>query len=151
MGLSKVRNMHLYLLLVILGSIVPVNGGLNNRMGKVIGYLESSFVFLTTGAIVLGLVILMGLTPGNIGLIRTVPKVTFISGILNVVFVINSTWLVGKVGSGTTMVLVFLGQIVTGLLLDHFALFGLDQRPISDLRLAGVAVLVLGAYMVTRG
>ena len=57
---------------------------------------------------------------------------------------------VPKLGAaGNVMVLNF-GQIVTGLVIDHFALFGSDEARMSLTRFAGALMVLAGMMLVTR-
>ena len=42
------------------------------------------------------------------------------------------------------------GQIVTGLVVDHFALFGAERNPMTPMRVAGAVVVFAGLVLVTK-
>jgi transporter family-2 protein len=53
-------------------------------------------------------------------------------------------------GVTATVVLIVTGQLVTGLLVDHFGLLDTAIRPLDLSRIIGVAVLFAGVYLIVR-
>lgn len=56
--------------------------------------------------------------------------------------------MVPRLGAATTLALVVVGQMVGALMLDQFGLFGTPQHPVSVLRIAGAACLILGVVLI---
>ena len=54
-------------------------------------------------------------------------------------------------GVATVVVALTAGQLAMALVLDHFGLIGLPIREITPLRLTGALVVLLGAFVSTRG
>jgi len=55
-----------------------------------------------------------------------------------------------RLGGTMMLTLIIIGQLLVGLLIDHFGWFGLAARPIEATRLLGVAVLLIGAYLILK-
>ncbi len=55
-----------------------------------------------------------------------------------------------RLGSTLMVVLIIIGQLVLGIIVDHFGLFGVTQRPVDLLRLLGVGALILGGWLISR-
>ena len=55
-----------------------------------------------------------------------------------------------RLGSTMMVVLIIIGQLTTGVIVDHFGLLGIATRPIDLPRAVGVAVLAFGAYLIAR-
>ena len=66
------------------------------------------------------------------------------------IFVIAATWGVPRLGVATTITLMVAGQLVLGLVLDHFGAFGAPRQPINLGKLAGVALVIGGVLLVRR-
>ena len=78
------------------------------------------------------------------------PPWIWAGGLCAIIIVIMNILCVPKLGAaGNVMVLNF-GQIVTGLVIDHFALFGADQTRMSLARLTGAVLVFAGLILVTR-
>jgi transporter family-2 protein len=56
-----------------------------------------------------------------------------------------------RIGVATVVVMLVAGQLAMALLLDHFGWIGLPVREISPMRLTGVALVLVGAFVFTRG
>ena len=75
---------------------------------------------------------------------------TWMGGLLGATFIATGILMVPRVGAATTLVLVVVGQMVCALLVDHFGVLGVPQHSASPVRLAGVALLILGVVLIRR-
>jgi transporter family-2 protein len=46
--------------------------------------------------------------------------------------------------------LIIIGQLLTGIVIDHFGWFGVTPRPIDLTRIIGLCVLFAGGYLITK-
>jgi bacterial/archaeal transporter family-2 protein len=65
-------------------------------------------------------------------------------------YVASSTVVASQLGTTSLLGLALLGQLTTALLFDHFGWMGLPEHPITLTRLAGVALLGAGVWLITR-
>lgn len=73
------------------------------------------------------------------------------AGVLLGAFFITSVILsVHRISVANMFTLIVAGQLLIALLYDHFGLMGVKQSPVTLTRLAGVASLILGAYLINR-
>lgn len=63
-------------------------------------------------------------------------------------FVFGSAWLSGVLGVGLTVVITLIGISVGGVIVDGLGLFGAEKKPVTVIKLAGLAVMVAGGAMV---
>jgi transporter family-2 protein len=70
-------------------------------------------------------------------------------GCLGALFVTLIVVLTPQLGAARLMALIVAGQLTAGLVMDHFGLFDLAVREVSMGRLAGVALVIAGAVIVT--
>ena len=85
-----------------------------------------------------------------VGAVAENPPWIWLGGVCAIIIVTMGILCVPKLGAaGNVMVLNF-GQIVTGLVIDHFALFGSDESRMSWTRLAGALMVMAGLILVTR-
>jgi bacterial/archaeal transporter family-2 protein len=47
--------------------------------------------------------------------------------------------------------LIIIGQLLLGILVDHFGWLGVPIHPVSITRMIGVLALIGGGYMIARG
>ena len=69
-------------------------------------------------------------------------------GCLGAFYVTFSIILTPRLGAAVLMGLAVTGQLVAGLLLDHYGVLGLATRELSLGRLAGAALLIAGAVLL---
>ena len=55
-----------------------------------------------------------------------------------------------RIGAASVIVLMLTGQLVTGILIDHFGLLNIPRHPVSLLRIVGVIFVFLGVALTTR-
>lgn len=55
-----------------------------------------------------------------------------------------------RLGSTTMITLIIIGQLLVGMLIDHFGWLGVAVHPISFSRVLGVVVLMVGGYLIAR-
>ncbi|WP_323704031.1 DMT family transporter [Mammaliicoccus sp. Dog046] len=144
------------ILLIILGVIaglcVPLQTSINSRLGT---YTKSpilaSFYSFFIGTIVLIVVNLMmnpqKLTPSFL-FNQDFSYVWFTGGLLGVVFLTGNLLLLPRIGAALTVVMTVCGQIIMGLFIDQFGLFGTDIHLINLTRVLGVILMLLGILLM---
>ncbi len=85
-----------------------------------------------------------------LGSVAENPPWIWLGGVCAIIIVTMGIVCVPRLGAaGNAMILNF-GQIVTGLVIDHFALFGSDEARMSLTRLAGALMVLAGLILVTH-
>jgi len=143
-------------MVAVAGAAVAMQPAFNGQLAALLGSpLRASLVNFSAGALVmLGLTGALALRAGlpTAEQVARVPgHLWLVGGSLGALFVTTAAWAVPKIGVGAFFATLIAAQLVAALLLDHFGLIGLDQRPANLVRIAGVALLVAGAVLVVRG
>lgn len=145
--------MNLVLVSVLVGLLGGVAVGIQNplaaQMGRRVGILESAFIIHLGGAVLAGVPLAL-LGGGGLGRWREVPWYTLWAGGLGVVLVCAVSYIVPRIGIATAVALLVTAQLGVGVVLDHYGLLGLELRPVEPARLAGMALLLVGAWLVLR-
>ena len=81
---------------------------------------------------------------------RALPWYAWVGGLYGAIFVVAAAWGVPRLGVALTITLMVAGQLLIGVVLDHFGAFGTPQHPISWGRVAGVAMVLAGVLLVRR-
>ena len=140
-----------YSMLALLGGMLfPVQTALNAQLGRFIGgALPATIVSFVVGLTALSAVYLAtSRVPLDWALVRDIPPVLFVGGLLGATFLGLSVYLIPRIGSGTLLCLVVAGQILTALAIDAFGLFGLATRDLSPARIIGALLVAGGAILV---
>ncbi len=133
---------------VFTGSLMPLQTSVNNRLRLSVGtpLLASFLSFLIgTGALILATWLSSGQPYPSLGQANGQPWWMFTGGALGVVVLTGNILLFPRVGSVQTVILPITGQIITGLLIDTFGLFGVAQIPLGWLRMIGALLVLAGA------
>ena len=78
------------------------------------------------------------------------PPWIWLGGVCAIIIVTMGILCVPKLGAAGNAMIVNFGQVVTGLVIDHFALFGSEEAGMSFIRLAGALLVLGGLMLVTR-
>ena len=140
------------LAVVLVGVGIAVETPTNALLGKTSGsVLFASLASFLLGAAALGLALAVKRPQLAQGWATQTPWYAWTGGLYGAFVVAASAWATPKLGAGTTLVVIVAAQVALGVALDHFGVLGLEPHPASWLRLAGVAVVVAGALMVSLG
>ena len=133
---------------VLIATQAPVNAGLARGLGSPLAAAAISFA---AGGVIL--VVATSITTGWAGLRwSAIPPWQFVTGgLLGAVYVTSAILLTPRIGTAAVMGLAVTGQLLAGLVLDHYGLLGLTQQPVSPPKLLGAALLVIGAGFVRFG
>jgi bacterial/archaeal transporter family-2 protein len=77
-----------------------------------------------------------------------VPWISGTGGIFGAAFIATSIFMVPRLGTATVVTLIVAGQLLSSMAFDHFGLLGTPQHPVTMLRLAGAACLIIGAMLI---
>jgi transporter family-2 protein len=142
----------LLLLAVVAGAVLPVQAGINAQLRITLGNpLAATLVSFLIGTIALALVVLVARVPlPSVQGLERAPWWHWTGGLLGAVYVAMMILLAPRLGAATLIAAVVAGQMLSSLVLDHYALVGFAAHPISLQRVIGAA-LVIGGVALVRG
>ncbi|MEM6407434.1 MAG: DMT family transporter [Pseudomonadota bacterium] len=137
-----------YALIMMLAGIgIPVLAALNAALGRAIAAPAAASVVLFVVAFLTSLAVVIFTGPQAIAKVASAPKHLFLAGSLIAFYVLSITYIAPHFGVGNAVFFVLLGQLISAAAIDHFALFGAAQTPLTALRAAGIAVMGLGLFL----
>lgn len=140
----------LFPLLAIIGGIaVAIQGQINGGLGKKVGVFEASFVSFAIGTLALLFAVLF-FGKGNLLVLSTVPKWQLFGGLLGVIYLTISIFVIPKIGVAATFASIIAGQIIMGAIIDHFGLFGGVRTPIDIQKIGAIMLLFISLYLFNR-
>lgn len=137
------------LLATVAGLAVTLQSNFMGVMTHLMGTRESVFITYGSGGLVISLLLLAS-GGGNLAAWRSVPAYAFSAGILGLVIVGALGYATARYGLVVTFALVLVAQYGSAALIDHFGWFGATVRPVDGLRLLGVTLLLIGAWLTMR-
>ena len=138
------------ILAIVSGAVLPIQAGLNTKMGKAVGDpVYAAFISFLVGSV--GLFIYSLATKVDLGQVTNAQSVdwtVWTAGLLGAFYVAAVIILVPKIGVALTFGLVVTGQMVLSLVLDHFGLLGVPLHHINWQRIVGVLLLIGGVLLI---
>ena len=139
----------LIVIAVIGGIAIALQAQLMGLLDKGIGTIEGVFLTYGSGGLLIAVIMLLQ-RGGNLGAWQGVPWYAFSTGILGLIIVGAIGYSAPRLGLVATFTIIVASQFIVGALLDHFGLLGAAARPLEMSRLLGMAVLLVGIWLIIR-
>ncbi|NAS64149.1 hypothetical protein CVE36_26560, partial [Pseudomonas syringae pv. actinidiae] len=143
-----------YLMAFGAGLGITLQTTLNGQLAKGVGgdSVAAALFSFTAGAGCLGLYSLMrgGITT-SLAAIPAQPWWSLLGGLLGASALLCYVVLAPRIGLSALLGLAIAGQIISSLFIDHFALMGATERPVSIIKLAGSLIMLAGLAIALFG
>jgi transporter family-2 protein len=126
--------------------------GMNAQLRKVLDSANlAALISFLVGTLSLVLLIIVTRTPlpGREAL-GGIPFWAWFGGVLGAFYVASATVVAVELGATALLALALLGQLAGALVVDHYGWLGLPVNPLTGTRMAGVALLGIGVWLVSR-
>lgn len=131
------------------GIAAAVQSPLVSLISQRLGLLESIFIIHLGGALA-SLLLLLAQGGGQLASFRVLPWYALAGGMLGLVILSAIALCIPKLGVAATITAFVVGQLAFGVLIDHMGWFGAVTRAVEPTRLLGLALVVLGTYLILR-
>jgi transporter family-2 protein len=131
------------------GALVAMQPPINSKLGSAVGTFAAATISFIVGTIVLA-VVTVAVGGHHLGNLRDVPWWYFAGGFIGAVFVASSLVTVRTLGAGGVVAATIAGQLTFSVVIDSFGLLGLEEKPLTAGRVAGVLLLAVGVFLVVR-
>jgi len=128
-----------YLFAFTAGALTLISMITNSKLAAHVGSKQSTLVNFTAGLIVS--VILYLLFNNSSFVLIDLPLWAYFGGIMGIFIVIISNIVIPKIPTVYTTLLIFIGQLLTGVMIDFIQI-----RELSLYKITGVFLIVLGLY-----
>lgn len=125
----------------------PTNGMLSRGVGSPVNAALVSFAIGTLALIAVALA--LGVRPTG-GAVRSLPWYAWTGGLYGAVFVAVAAFAAPRLGVTYFLMVAIAGQLAMALLLDRVGAFGIERVEITPVRIAGVLLVLAGAFLVRR-
>lgn len=144
-----------FVLTVVAGAMVAAQPAFNGQLSGHLGSpIRAALVSFTAGALIMlatvSVVAYRAGWPSFERITNTPPHLFVIGGALGACFVTTAAWAAPKIGTGSFFALLFAAQLIAAMAIDHFGLFGIEERSVTLMRLLGAGFLTLGAWLVVN-
>jgi bacterial/archaeal transporter family-2 protein len=133
------------------GALIALQAPINGQLGRSIGTFQAAFVSFAIGTI--ALLAIATFAKGGLGEVagvRSVPWWFLTGGILGAVYVTSVLVTVRTLGAGRVVAATIAAQLAFSVVVDHFGWLGVERERIDAVKLAGIALLAVGVWLVVR-
>lgn len=143
--------MYIFMLIAFVSGLFLSNQSpINARLGQHVNspFIAASASF-TLGTLFLGLItwFQLGYLFPSHAFVTSQPLWIWAGGLLGGIFLTSNILLFPKIGAVKTVVLPLVGQILTGIAIDTFGLFGATPTPFSLVQLIGIVIMFVGLFL----
>jgi transporter family-2 protein len=136
--------------MAIVGGAIALQAPINAGLGKSTGNIAAALVSFMVGTLVLAAIVVLSGKAGGVGSVTDVRWYYLLGGILGAAYVFTALVTVDTIGAGGVAAATITGQLTTSVVIDRLGVLGLEQTPLTASRVAGVALLLAGTYLVVR-
>jgi transporter family-2 protein len=134
-----------------IGGGLALQAPLNSLLGRSVGGLTASVVAFGVGLVALLAVSVLAGGLGGIAHAADAPWWALIGGgLISALYVASIVWTVRALGAGGLTAATIAGQFAVAMTVDHYGWLGVERSPITASKLAGLALLAAGTYLVVR-
>jgi bacterial/archaeal transporter family-2 protein len=138
-------------LTAVVGGMIALQAPINSVLGKRIGTLPAASVSFFIGTIVLVLLaLLFGGGFGKLGEARHLSWYYLSGGVLGAAYVTSVLVTVRSLGAGGVTAATIAGQLTAAVIVDQLGILGLAKHTVTPPRVAGIALLAAGTFLVVR-
>ena len=136
---------------LLAGAMLPAQAAVNARLGRTLGSpvwaAAVSGAVLTIALVAIGIVAVRSM-PRTVGLL-TVPWWAWTGGLCGALVLAATAAVAPRLGTGTMIAMVVVGQVLCSIALDQFGALGVAEHPI-DLRRSVAAALIVAGALLTK-
>jgi transporter family-2 protein len=135
------------------GAMMPLQAGVNGQLARHIdSVMAASLISFVVGSLALLFITLAQREmPTTMAPFRGLSWWHWTGGLLGVLFVASAAFAGPRIGALLFMSLVLAGQLSAALVLDHFGWAGFPQSSVTAGKVAGLALIVVGVWLIRRG
>jgi transporter family-2 protein len=132
------------------GTFISMQASANGSFRKNLGDPAFASFFSICGTFITACSLMLLYRPPvpSMAAIRSTPWWNWIGGPLGAMIVLSGAALIPRLGAAAFISAVVAGQLLSSVLLDHFALLGLEAKPITLWRVLGALMVVAGVACI---
>ena len=141
-----------YILPVIAGMTLTIQSGINAQLRSALQHpWLAAFISFAVGTLALGVILVVTKRSfPDASVFSQISWYKYIGGLLGTFFVVVALLSVQRIGASNMIVLIVAGQLVTAVTLDHYGLLGIKPDPVTIQKIAGVMLVLIGAWLVNK-
>ena len=152
MPTGAVLNVFILLAALLGGVAISAQGMINGRLNMLLGSpIQAALISFSVGWLVLlSVSMVSGVGLPSPSRFAGAPWWIFLGGVAGAYMVASTSFGVPRIGSAAWISGVLTGQLLAALLFDHIGAFGQAVRPVTLEKLAGIAALLTGVWLIRK-
>ncbi|MCW8893051.1 MAG: DMT family transporter [Deltaproteobacteria bacterium] len=142
-------NLLLMLAMLAGGVAVAIQPSINARLAEKTGFLQAATISFAVGTLILFVLSLIS-SQGSLRRIGEADWWQLTGGFFGAFFVTMTIVAVPRIGTTAVLALTIVSQLVAGLVMDHYGLFGMRGIPFDAKRMFGVTLLLIGVFLICK-
>ena len=136
--------------MAVVGGCIALQAPINAGLGKTTGTYPAAFISFAVGTLILGAIVVVSGKASGVAEVTHVNWYYLLGGLLGAAYVFTALSLVGNIGAGGVAAATVTGQLTLSVVLDRIGFLGLNEVPLSLERMIGVALLLVGTFLIVR-
>ena len=133
------------------GAFIALQAPINSMLGRSVGTFAAASVSFVVGTLALvAITATVGGGFGEVGEARHLSWVYLTGGLLGAAYVTTVLLTVRTLGAGGVTAATIAGQLTASVVIDRVGALGLDERPVTATRVAGIALHAAGVFLIVR-
>ncbi|PTK91928.1 DMT family transporter [Staphylococcus gallinarum] len=136
-----------YIIAIVAGIFLSIEGSIYAVLGDHIGKLESSLYNFAVGSIILAIALLF-LGKGTLSYTVRAPKWELTGGLLGVVYLTVLVFAIPVIGVGLAMGSVVVGQMIMSAIIEHYGLLGSEKKPLRIEKIIAIILMIIALTLI---
>ena len=138
---------------LLAGMLLATQAAINSQLGHTLHQqpLTAALVSFLVGTVFLFAVVLARGQLGTMALMPQQPWWKWVGGLMGAFMVCASIILAPKLGVANMLLFIIIGQLLAGLLIDHFGWLNMPIKPVDASKIIGIGLMVLGLVVFMFG
>jgi transporter family-2 protein len=137
------------MLTLFVGALVAFQPPANGLLARHVGDLGAAFTSLFISTIIVAVLLVAAGEMKQLSGLDHLRPVHTLGGIAGAAIVLVSLISVRSLGAGGVAAALVATQLIAAVTIDRLGIIGVEETPLTPIRIAGVALLVAGTLMVT--
>lgn len=135
---------------VALAIVVGIAGGaqvlVNSHLNKTADLPLTTLVVNIVATLTVIIIYLL-FSRQSFDVLRNTDWYSFMGGVMGVIIVMGSTYLIPKLGITITSSIIIVSQLAFAMIADNFGLLGIRHIPVDPVRVTALLIMVVGIYL----
>lgn len=133
-----------------LGALMTVYLPMNSAVSRWVGSpVTASVIFFSVALVTALIIFVFAGAYDTVSRIRDVPLHLYVAGIISVLMIVGTTFLIPKIGARQFFILLVSGQVIMALVVSHLGILESPKDLITLKKIVGAVLVISGVFVST--